>query len=152
LESPRVGGNVSYAPSLRSQRVLALATPGELSSVALRLFSNDLQGTGSNFRGWGNYLEAPILYVGLITLLTAPQFLVSLKKRPRRVYLGLTIICIVGLMFPYWRSAFWGFTGNYYRTFSFFVSLLILFLGVRGLSAIDQESVFRTKVLVVTLG
>src|SRR5262249_8347581 len=107
FESPRVGGNVSYASRLRSQRVLAPATPEELSSMALRLFSNDLQGTGSDFRGWGNYLESPILYVGLITLLTAPQFLVSLKRRPRRIYLGLISICVVGLIFPYFRLVFW---------------------------------------------
>jgi len=45
---------------------------------------------------------------------------------------------VAALVFPYLRWAFWGFSGNYYRTFSFFVSLLFLYLGVRGVSHIDR--------------
>src|SRR4029078_3071995 len=106
------------------------ASPLELSSSVLRFFSSDVQGTGSDFHGWNNYLEAPMLYCGLITVLTFPQFLASATRKVRILYGTRVAAAGAALVFPYLRWAFWVFSGNYYRTFSFFVSLLFLYLGV----------------------
>ena len=151
LYSPRVGGDVSYVESLTSQSLFARGSRLEISSVVLRLFSSDLQGSGDFFRGWANYLESPLLYCGLITLLAAPQFLLSLDKPKRNAYAALVTACMIALVFPFWRYAFWGFTGNYYRTFSFFIALLILYLGVRGLSNIDRTSNVKPVALALSL-
>lgn len=151
LQSPRVGGGASYFQTLASEPLFSVGSPIELSSVVLRLFSSDLQGTGNDFSGWENYLESPLLYCGLITLLAAPQFLFSLDSRTRRTYIAIAAACMSALIFPYLRYLFWGFTGNYYRTFSFFISLLLLYFGVRGLSHIDRTSNVKPVVLAVTL-
>lgn len=151
LQSPRVASEASLFKSLMSQPLFAPGSASELSSVVLRLFSSDLQGTGNDFKGWQNYLESPLLYCGLIALLAAPQFIFSLQGRRRWLYTGLTAISVLALCFPYLRYTFWLFTGNYYRTFSFFISLLFLYLGVRGLSQVDRTAQVRPIVLVVSL-
>ena len=152
LQSPRGGGDASHFKTMVSRPLFTLGSPIELSSVVLRLFSSDLQGTGDDFHGWTNYLESPLLYCGVITLLAAPQFLVSLDRRKRKIYVAIVGACVIALLFPYFRYAFWGFTGNYYRTFSFFISLLFLYLGVRGLSYVDQTSRVRPVTLMASIG
>lgn len=150
LLSPR-GGEESYFGKLSSKPFLSFATATEYTSIALRLFSNDLQGTGSDFKGWYNYFESPTLYCGLIALLFAPQFFVFLDRQSRKIFLLFGGVCLLALVFPYTRYLFWGFTGNYYRTFSFFISLALLFFGLRGLSSADQLRKVSNRVLIVTL-
>ena len=48
---------------------LALVSRNEGLSVLARLFSNDLLGAGSDYKGFSNYLEGPTLYIGLIVLI-----------------------------------------------------------------------------------
>jgi hypothetical protein len=149
LLSPR-GGGESYFQKLFLKRSLAFATTPEYTSIALRLFSNDLQGTGSDFKGWENYFESPILYCGLVALAFAPQFFVFLDGQRKKVFLLFGGLCLLALVFPYARHLFWGFTGNYYRTFSFFISLALLLFGLRGLSFADQSRRISRPVLFAT--
>jgi len=149
LLSPR-GGEASYFQKLFLKPFLAFATAPEYTSIALRLFSNDLQGTGSDFKGWYNYFESPTLYCGLITLIFAPQFFVSLDRQRRKIFLLFSGLCLFALVFPYARNLFWGFTGDYYRTFSFFISLALLLFGLRGLSFADQSRKISRPVLFAT--
>jgi membrane protein YfhO len=151
LESPRVGGDAAYFKSLSSAPIFSPGSALELSSVVLRLFSSDLQGTGSNYHGWYNYLESPILYCGLITLLAFPQYLVSARRKALVLYAGLVGAAVIALIFPYARLAFWGFSGNYYRTFSFFISFVFLYLGARGLSQIDRTGKVHQLTLWISL-
>jgi len=80
LQSPRVLGNAGLTSSL-------LAHPEQLDSklriisTILRLFANDLLGTGSNFTGWKNYLEAPLFYIGLLPLILIPLFFTKKDKK-----------------------------------------------------------------------
>lgn len=136
LASPRVGGEASFFHILSSQPVFRRAPPLQYVSEILRLYSSDLMGTGNAFRGWQNYLESPLLYAGLITLLLVPQCLVLVDRRRRTVYLTLLVICAIPLVFPYFRYAFWLFAGDYFRTFTFFVALVFVYLGTKGLSLI----------------
>jgi hypothetical protein len=151
VNSPRVGGEASYFKTLSSKPIFDIGPPIELSSVALRLFSSDLQGTGSNFSGWANYLESPLLYCGLITLLAIPQCVVAAEGKKRRLYLALLGLAVLGLVCPYFRRAFWGFSGDYYRTFSFFIALLFLYLGMRGLSHVDRTSKANALTMAISL-
>jgi len=139
LQSPRVGGDASYVTSLSSQPLFGLTTPDHYVSEILRLFSSDLMGTGNHFKGWGNYLEAPLLYTGLVTLLLAPQFFSFLDRKRKAAYALLVGSCFIPLIFPVFRYAFWFFAGDYFRVFSFFISLVLLYLAIRGLSFIDQH-------------
>ena len=72
IESPRGSGGTSHFNELFSSPVFALSDSLQTITSAFRFFSNDLMGTGSNFKGWNNYLEAPLFYCGLISLLLFP--------------------------------------------------------------------------------
>ena len=149
--SPRVGGQAGYFQDLLSQSLLAFASPQEYISIVLRLFATDLQGTGSGFEGWNNYFEAPMLYCGLLTLLFVPQFFAFADARKRRIYFALAALLLLALVFPYARFVIWAFSGNYYRTFGFFIAFALLFFGLRGLSFVDQSETVNRRTLAITL-
>jgi uncharacterized membrane protein YfhO len=136
LQSPRVSGDSSLAGALLSKDIFQIISIDELFTSISRIFSSDLLGTGSNFRGTKNYLEAPILYCGLLNLLLFPQVFYLAKKRQCIAILTLIGIASIMFLFPFLRSSFWLFTGDYYRTFSFFILLLVLFSGVYSLNLI----------------
>jgi uncharacterized membrane protein YfhO len=151
LNSPRVGGKESFFHILSSQPVFRFAPPAQYVSEVLRLFSNDLMGTGSAFRGWQNYLEAPLLYAGLITLLLVPQCIAVINWRRKIVYVALLALCAVPLTFPYFRYAFWLFAGDYFRTFSFFVDLALVYVAIQGLNVITSERRVSALTVVFTV-
>lgn len=152
LDAPRVVGDVSYAATLAGRPLFGGG--GRLHDVTaiLRLFSNDMLGTGSDFRGWLNYLEAPMLYCGLLTLLVLPQGFCLPDKRRRVLYATLVGIFVVPVIFPYFRWAFYAFTGDYYRVFSLCLVLTLLYTALRALSLIDRQGRLNLPVLIGTLG
>ena len=54
------------------------------------------------------------------------------------------------ILFPYFRYAFWAFSGDYYRTFSLVIVVLMLFYTVKAISYIEQKSEINKIVLLVT--
>lgn len=151
LLSPRVTGEAGYFKQFLSQPIFSLPGADEYVSDILRLFSSDLQGTGSDYKGWKNYFESPMLYCGLLTLVYAPQFFAFVNWRKKKIYLVLAAVALLALVFPYLRYVFWAFTGNYYRSFAFLVALILLFCGMRGLSFVDQSGKLNPRLLVMTL-
>lgn len=142
LESPRGGGEASYAEMLSKQGFLDLYPSAAIHylTVIYRLFSNDLTGGGlANFKGWNNYLEAPIFYAGLLTLLLFPQQIARFREREGIAYVFLFIAFLVPVIFPYFRFAFWGFTGDYYRTFSLCFVLVLMLGSLQAFSALEKE-------------
>jgi len=121
---------------LRRFPVLGLGDAPYYATLILRGFGSDLLGTGSEFRGWQNYLEAPMHYCGVLSLLLAPQALRVLVGRTRIAY-GVVAAGLVCLhVFPWPRYAFWLFAGDYFRTLSLFASLFLLSLTLRALDAL----------------
>ncbi|MFH1005543.1 MAG: YfhO family protein [Bacteroidota bacterium] len=151
LESPRGGGDVSYLHFLSSQPIFQSADKLNNISAIMRLFSSDLLGSGSNFHGWENYLEAPILYCSLPALLLIPQVFLICNKKEKMIYAILAGGCLLAILFPFFRYTFWLYTGNYYRTFSFFVTLLILFYAIKVLNHIDLHGKINLPLLIATL-
>jgi uncharacterized membrane protein YfhO len=151
IQNPRVTGDASMVNTLSSSPIFMLSSSVFNSSAIARLFSNDLIGAGSNFKGAVNYLEDPILYVGLVSLLLAPQAFLFFDKKKRRAYLVLAALCLVPMVFVYFRYMFWLFTGDFCRTYTLFLSLLILFLALKALTNIDRTNIVHVKTLLVTL-
>ncbi len=151
LQSPRVGGDSTYFQKLYSTPLFSTVSPIEGMTIIMRFFSSDLLGTGSNFRGFLNYLEAPMFYIGLFSLLLAPQLFYHLKKTQISYYTVIPVLAIIFLVFPFFRYAFWLFTGNYYRTFSFFISFLILLYALKALNYILRKGSISIGILIVTL-
>jgi uncharacterized membrane protein YfhO len=151
IESPRGSGGNSYFDILSSAPLFATGNVEHNATAILRLFSSDLLGSGSDFKGWHNYLEAPIFYSGLLSLVVFPQVFPLLSKRKKIIYSIFFLIWILPVVFPYFRYAFWLFTGDYYRGFSFFVSLTIIYLTVRALNAIEVAGRINLPVLIATV-
>ena len=151
LESPRVGGNFSFFKTLFSIPVFSFERQEHYVTAILRLFSGDLLGNGKNYTGWHNYLEAPLFYIGLLPLLLMPQVFLSSNNRKKIVYASFLIVILIPVIFPFFRYALFLFTGDYYRSFSIFVSLSFLFLGLYALDEIDREYSMNTYVLLGTL-
>lgn len=105
-------------------------------TTLLRLFGNDLLGRGSHFTGWRQYLDAPLLYVGLPGLLLAPQAFVGQPRRRRLRFAGALALGAGLMVFPYPRQALWLFSADYYRVVGFLCALPLLFLAVGALSRI----------------
>jgi len=131
LNSPRGSGATSAASVLASVPVFGFESTAHYITALLRCYSNDLAGTGDNFRGWQNYLEAPLTYCGLISILLFPQSLLAGSRRHRIIAVLFLAFLIIPSVFPWFRHLFWLFKGDYYRTYSLF-----LIFGVVTLSLI----------------
>ena len=149
-ESPRVSGNSSYFENLLSFGIFTFAEQNYYITAVSRLFSSDLLGTGSHFRGWYNYLEAPIFYGGVLILLLVPQAFYFTRGGKRVLISVVCIAALVPVVFPFFRFAFWMFTGDYYRTYSLFVLLLAIVLGMYALSRIQNTGRLNVLLLIVT--
>jgi len=152
INSPRVSGDVRAAGSLVSVPVFGL--PDRLQGVTemMRLFSNDLLGTGSNYSGWKSYSGAPEFYAGLLPLLLLPQVLFLKNMKKRLLFTGFLFIWIIPLIFPFFRFALYVFVGNYYKHgLSLFIPIIILMFGLHGLENIEKKNRINYIVLLITL-
>lgn len=134
LNSPRGSGSTSFVSALRSLPIFGFEAPFHYVTAALRPFSNDMLGTADNFRGWGNYLEAPMTYCGLLCLVMVPQAFVGASRRDKIIYglfLGGILLTTV---FPWFRFLFWLFQGDYYRALSLFSILGLITLSMVAFS------------------
>lgn len=136
IESPRVSGNASLSSAMGAFPILEPGNSIYLITLLMRTFSSDLLGNGTAYKGWSNFLEAPMSYCGLITLLLLPQIFVFLKSRQKVVF-GLFIgIFLFAEIFPWFRRGFWLFLGDYFRDFSLYVSIIFILLAMWALDKI----------------
>ncbi len=150
LDSPRVSGTASYFAQLMSTPIFQF--DNLLSNVTKigRLFSNDMLGTGNYFAGAENYLEAPLFYAGLVSLLLFTQLFPFLSKKKKWVFGIVLGLALLPFIFPFFRYACWLFAGNYYRVLSFFFALLLLMYSILSLNYIDTIRKVNYKVLIGT--
>ncbi len=149
--SPRVSGEASHVNSLFSTPVFQLGSGSYLLSLLMRTFSNDLLGNGSAYTGWSNYPDAPLSYCGLITLFLIPQLFIFLKVRQRMVYGALLGIFIFVEIFPWFRSGFWLFQGDYFRDFSLYAAIVFVLFSAIALDKIIKGSKVNLYVLGISL-
>ena len=151
LESPRVGGESSFFAKLQQQSMFGLADDALRFTTTFRAFGSDMIGTGSNFSGWQNYLEAPLFYCGIFCLVAFPQFFITLNKRQKLFYGGITVLFCMPILFPYFRYAFWAFSGDYFRAFSLVIVIFMVMFSARAISYIEKNSKINKIVLGVTV-
>ena len=149
LESPRVGGEAGLSATLKKQSLLGFADDMLRFTTIFRAFGSDILGTGSNFKGWQNYLEAPILYCGILSLVTWPHVFKSINKKHLTVYIILTVAFVLPILFPYFRYLFWAFTGDYYRTLSLVICVLMIMYAIKSISYIEQTVTINKPILIV---
>jgi uncharacterized membrane protein YfhO len=147
LQSPRVSGNHSALHAILAQ-IFQVNDRTTISSEIAGLFGKDLLGSDMNYAGWGNYLEGPGFYIGILPLLCIPQLLCPNASRTER------FLCCVGLsgialyfVFPALRFAVYGFGHIAFRFSTVWISALLLVLGLAGLRRILISGVWRPGIM-----
>lgn len=148
FDSPRVSGDHSKFDAMVGN-IWQLNSSKIVGAEIAGLFGKDLLGTGSSYRGWSNYFEAPGFYVGMLLLLCLPQLLGPKSKRREKQ------LCLVGLLllaayilWPALRHAVYGFGHNGFRQSTLWVSSGLLVLGLAGLRRVCQSGVWRRGLIV----
>lgn len=150
LNSPRGSGNTSYAEALSSKPVFDFEQSIHYITFILRSFSTDLMGNGSKFRGWHNYLEAPATYSGVISLVLLPQVFAVIRKQRKFIFGAFLLVWAIIVIFPYFRYAFYAFTGDYYKAvMNYCIIVTFIFFSTYALNAIIQEG---KKINLIVLG
>jgi len=150
IESPRVGGESGLFGWLKGQPVFAFADEWLRFTTIYRTFGTDMLGNGTGFKGWQNYLEAPLFYCGILCLMIFPQFFISLTKKQKRIYGVITVLFVVPILFPYFRYLFWAFTGDYYRTYSLIITIFLLIFSARAFNFIVEKQKINKIALLIT--
>lgn len=150
IESPRVGGDASLVDNLKAQPMFGITDSALRFTTTFRAFGSDMLGTGSEFKGWQNYLEAPLFYCGILCLVVFPQAFVGYSKNKKIAWGVFAGVFILPVFFPYFRYIFWAFSGNYFRAYSLVVTLMLLIFSAQGLDHVLKNRKVNLPVLGVT--
>lgn len=149
LSSPRGSGATNSISTLASLPIFGFESASHYVTALLRAFSNDLAGTGDAFRGWQNYLEAPLTYCGLISLLLLPQAFLGGTRRHRVILVLFLLWLAIPTVFPWFRHLFWLFRGDYYRTYSLFCVLGLVTISLVALRRYFERGPFSLTLLFI---
>lgn len=138
--SPRISGEASYTSKLLQEHPLWLDSEEFYNTFLARLFSVDLWGVGSDYEGWYNYLEAPIINIGLVGLLLFLLFFFTINNK-RKLLCFSTFFAIIVLLqlIPIFRFSFWLLSGNYIRILSQMLTFVLIFGVSQGLFSIYKN-------------
>jgi len=151
LQSPRVGGEAGYFNKLLNTPIFTLGSFEHYITALFRLFSNDILGTGSQYKGWFNYLEAPEFYCGLITILLVPQLFFIICKQKRIIFSIFLVFWGIIVILPFFRYSFYLFSGDYYKGgLSFFIPIVLLYYSLFALKIIIRKNVVNIPILIST--
>ena len=151
LNSPRGSGLLSLAHTLSSTPFFGLESSLHYITALLRPFGNDMLGTGSDFRGWQSYLEAPMTYCGLICLLLLPQVFVAARSQQQIIYALFFGLVLITTVFPWFRYLFWAFQGDYYRALSLFTIFGVITLSMTALTRYLRGHTLNVWLLTLTI-
>lgn len=150
LQNPRSSNLMENILQIfHTKGLFSLESPYYLATLFLRMFSNDLLGIGNTSTVWNNYLEAPLLYMGIPVILLAPLSFIG-RNRRYRIAAGISLfISALILLFPFWRSLFWLGTNPYVRFAALMFSTFLLLAALHALE--DAGNWGRRHVIVLTL-
>lgn len=151
LNTPRGWGDIANYKWQSIPSIYQLESALYYFTAVLRPFSNDILGSDDEFRGWGNYLEAPANYFGLLSLLLLPQVFIGASRRQRLLCGLFLIFVLVPTVFPWFRHLFWLFKGGYFRAFSLFCGFGTITLSVTAFSRYIERRTLNLWVLGGTL-
>lgn len=152
LDSPRVSGESALLTRLLSEGFTPTGVRLLLIQVA-GLFHKDLLGFGTHYRGYFNYLEGPVFYVGTLALLLTSQLPAGTPADRRLLRAALAGFALY-LVLPVFRLAAFGFASPYFRGTCIWATLVLAVMGARGLDIVLTRGVdlrlLRNGALVVT--
>ena len=148
--STRVTGESSLFKQLTSQGIITESKEYYFTTL-MRFFSNDILGGGIEYFGWNNYLEAPLFYCSLPILLLIPQVFFGTSTRLKILYASTLFLLVITIVFPFFRQAFWLYSGNYFRFYSFGLMFLVLIIALQALKQIYNTRKIHVPTLVISL-
>lgn len=151
MDSPRASGDVSLLDEAAGNPLLS-DLGYQLKTAFLRLFSSDIIGTADTFKGWYNYLEAPLFYCGLICVVLVFQLFGLLSKSEKVTYGTFMGFWLLVVLFPGLRHAIHLYLGEYYKVgINFFIPILLIFFAMQALSRIEKMDKINPAVMLVSL-
>jgi uncharacterized membrane protein YfhO len=150
INSPRASGDVSLLEETANNTLLS-DTGYQYSTAILRLFSSDMAGTAENFRGWYNYLEAPLFYCGIICLLLVFQVFNHLSKKEKITYSTFSVFWLLVVLIPDLRHLLHLYLGEYYKVgINFFIPIGLIFMAMQALSRMESENRLNLTILIIS--
>lgn len=148
--SPRISSDIVEQLNVTTRLFYELNPSAYYWSMVSRLFSNNLQGIGSDYRGYLNYYESIQLYGGLLWLLVIPQYLAVFSRRGK---IFTTLALLLGgalLIFQGFAALMNGFQYPSYR-WGYGLILLEILLGMFVLEAMLRQKKVHIPLLVGSL-
>ncbi|MEA3438513.1 MAG: YfhO family protein, partial [Thermodesulfobacteriota bacterium] len=141
LGSPRVGTPLKLG---------VFETFGWMHYISLlRIFSNNIFGTGVHYYGPLNYYEAPQIYCGLLTLLLVPQFFCYAKAREKIIY-GMVFGCLSLALFSPYVAHIFNATFTLNNRYTFVLIFFWIYMAAYALYYIDKSNSFNKPVFFIS--
>lgn len=123
-----------------------------LKTAFFRTIGTDIVGINNEYKGYGNILEGPTFYCGLVAIVMLPIIWKVLKGR-KRIWYGIGYGCILAYIFinPIKNIAN-GFTGNYaFKLSSLWIIVLLLMTTADAFEKV-KETQLDKKLYFISLG
>ncbi len=151
FNSPRGSSENSPVSYFLSQPMFKWIDKLQFGTFVMRQFSSDLLGSGSQFSGWYNFLEAPVSYSSILSLILLPFSFSYFNKHEKKVFLLFLGFWLLTLVFPYFRTLVWAFTGEYYRGYSMFFVIIFVLYACIGLDRMLRAGKLNVLILIVSV-
>lgn len=122
----------------------------ELYTAFFKIFSTNIYGI-TKYLGSRNYLEDPLFYCGILTVILIPLAFNYINKREKIAYTISILLIFLYVFSPFIRNALSGFSGNYYKISSFWIILIMLYIGAHSLSCIIKNKETNKLTLFITI-
>lgn len=147
LNTPRMTG----ANEVNDFAASLLVDGGMFTSLVLRLFGHNIAGNEFFVNQWNNFLEAPALYCGIITLLVFPQIFSYISLRKRIAYCLFLGVWLCVLVVNPLRQLILLNAGDYFRYgIDFFFIFVMLMLMAQSLNVIFVKKCLNMPLLLIT--
>lgn len=110
-----------------------------LKTMFLRLISPDIQGIQGNYGGAMNYMDAPVFYCGILTIMCIPIAWWYANKRKKIAYSLLLLLAAVYALFPNITRLTVGFSNYTFKMSGMLVVFVLFFIGMDGLRELLSE-------------
>ena len=138
--------NISYLKNA----IFQLTPNPEICAAFFRTLSPNIYGVTQYLGPRKLYLEDPLFYCGILTIILIPLVFNYINKREKIAYsisIGLIIIYVFS---PFIRFALGGFSVSYWKISSFWIILLMLYIGSHSLSCIIKYRYVNKTMLFIT--
>ncbi|MCQ2250408.1 MAG: YfhO family protein, partial [Bacteroidales bacterium] len=147
LNTPRMTG----ANDINDFSTSFLVDGEMMSSLILRLFGHNIINNEFFISQWNNFLEAPAIYCGIITLLVFPQIFLYISNRKRILYASFLGFWLMVLLINPLRQLILLHAGDYFRYgINFFFIFMMLMLMAQSLNVLATRRRLNLPLLLVT--